>query len=206
MVPRQRRRFCRGETQFIESQVKSQFVVPAICHFFCVWRGLRENEIERAGAPGIRKTDFWQQAKHAHLLLRLAPSVKKKKKRETSIALGYKQNGNLISASTVPISEVRHYRLESFHTALSVPEHLTDSDQRKSRDFLSLSLLCWRRSLGTLRGSTPVIKKRKPTRKSDRLQDLSLMFLGQEILRQNDRFSEPSGMLLHFSGMHFLDA
>ena len=41
---------------------------------------------------------------------------------------------------------------------------------------------------------------------SDRLQDLSLMFLGQEILRLNDTVSEPSGMLLHPSGMHCLEA
>ena len=48
---------------------------------------------------------------------------------------------------------------------------------------------------------------------SDQLQDLSLMFLGQEILRQNDTFSklsgmllELSGMLLHLSGKYFLEA
>ena len=35
-----------------------------------------------------------------------------------------------------------------------------------------------------------------PLALSDRLQDLSLMFLGQEILRQNDTVSEPSDMLL----------
>ena len=45
-----------------------------------------------------------------------------------------------------------------------------------------------------------------PLALSDRLQDLSLMFLGQEILRQNDPVSEPSGMLLHLSGMHCLEA
>ena len=38
------------------------------------------------------------------------------------------------------------------------------------------------------------------------LQGLSLMFLGQEILKQNDRVSELSGMLLHLSGMHCLEA
>ena len=45
-----------------------------------------------------------------------------------------------------------------------------------------------------------------PLALSDRLQDLSLMFLGQEILRQNDTVSEPSGMLLYLSGMHCLEA
>ena len=35
---------------------------------------------------------------------------------------------------------------------------------------------------------------------------LSSMFLGQEILRQNETVSEPSGMLLHVSGMHCLEA
>ena len=38
------------------------------------------------------------------------------------------------------------------------------------------------------------------------VQDLSLMFLGQEILKQNDTVSEPSGLLLHLSGMHCLEA
>ena len=45
-----------------------------------------------------------------------------------------------------------------------------------------------------------------PLALSDRLQDLSLMFLDQEILRQNDTVSEPSGMFLHLSGMHCLEA
>ena len=44
-----------------------------------------------------------------------------------------------------------------------------------------------------------------PLALSDRLQDLSLMFLGQEILKQNDTVSEPSGLLLHLSGMHCLE-
>ena len=39
---------------------------------------------------------------------------------------------------------------------------------------------------------------------SDWLQDLSWMFPGQEILRQNDMVSKPSSMLLHLSGMHCL--
>ena len=41
---------------------------------------------------------------------------------------------------------------------------------------------------------------------SDLLQDLSLMFLGQEILKQNDTVSEPSGLFLLISGMHCLEA
>ena len=45
-----------------------------------------------------------------------------------------------------------------------------------------------------------------PSCPSDLLQDLSLMSLGQEILKQNDTVSEPSGMLLHLSGMHYLEA
>ena len=42
--------------------------------------------------------------------------------------------------------------------------------------------------------------------RSAQLQDLSLMLLSQEILRQTDTISEPSGMLLHLSGMYCLEA
>ena len=45
-----------------------------------------------------------------------------------------------------------------------------------------------------------------PLALSDRLQDLSLMSLGQDILRLNDTVSEPSDMLPHLSGMLCLEA
>ena len=45
-----------------------------------------------------------------------------------------------------------------------------------------------------------------PLALSDRLQDLSLMFLRQDILNENDKVSEPSGMIVHFSGILCLEA